>query len=46
MHPRTSDLLGAGVLALVLFALVAIIVWATVVNADPASHAWLLAPVA
>jgi len=37
MQPRAVDLLGAGILALVLFALVALIFFSTVANADPAS---------
>jgi hypothetical protein len=37
MQPRVVDVLGAGILALVLFALVALIFFATVANADPAS---------
>ena len=43
MQPRAVDLLGAGILALVLFALVALIFFATVANADPASMQQALA---
>jgi hypothetical protein len=38
MHPRARDLLGAALLAVVLFALVALIFFATVANADPAAR--------
>jgi hypothetical protein len=45
MHPRARDLIGAGALALVLFGLVALIFFLTVINADPeASHAAALIP--
>jgi hypothetical protein len=46
MHPRTSDILGAGVFALLLFGLVALVVALTWANADPESHAWLVRHVA
>lgn len=37
MRPRARDLIGAAVLALVLFALVALIFFGTAANADPAA---------
>lgn len=42
MHPRRRDLISAGVLAVVLFALVAIVVTAAYLTGDPAAHAALL----
>ena len=37
MRPRVRDLIGAGLLAVVLFALVALVFFGTVANADPAA---------
>lgn len=42
MHPRRRDLIGAGVLALILFSLVALVVTAAYLTGDPAAHAGLL----
>jgi hypothetical protein len=37
LRPRTRDFIGAGILAAVLFALVALIFFGAVANADPAA---------
>lgn len=38
MHPRRRDFVGAAILAVILFSLVAVIVTAAYLTGDPAAH--------